>query len=109
VCARGSAIRLRREVDEFDCIEVPETFAAVGQFYFDFRQTSDEEVVDLLRRAAGAEVAPAPDPGTEQARSKPGGTTPQPVRTTAATPPARPHSAHPRLARAARGSSGQPH
>jgi len=62
VCARESAIRLRREVDEFDCIEVPEWFSAVGQFYFDFRQTSDEEVVDLLRRAAGVAVTAAPDP-----------------------------------------------
>ena len=62
VCARESAIRLRREVDEFACIEVPEWFSAVDQFYFDFRQTSDEEVVDLLRRAAGVAVAPAPDP-----------------------------------------------
>jgi len=62
VCARESAIRLQGEVDELDCIEVPEWFSAVGRFYVDFQQTSDEEVVELLRRAAGVAAKPAPDP-----------------------------------------------
>ena len=62
VCARESAIRLRREVDEFDCLEVPDWFSAVGRFYLDFRQTSDEEVVDLLCRAAGVAATRTPDP-----------------------------------------------
>ena len=31
--------------------ETPEPFLAVGRFYADFEQTSDEEVVDLLERA----------------------------------------------------------
>ena len=33
------------------CAEVPEPFLAIGQWYLDFAQTPDAEVVDLLRRA----------------------------------------------------------
>ena len=39
--------------DEVACASEPEFFQAVGQYYEDFSQTSDEEVRDLLRRAAG--------------------------------------------------------
>jgi putative phosphoribosyl transferase len=38
-------------VDEVVCAETPESFAAVGQWYDDFSQTTDEEVRDLLRQA----------------------------------------------------------
>lgn len=40
--------RLRQEVDEVVCLETPEEFYAVGQFYKDFRQITDEEVVAAL-------------------------------------------------------------
>jgi hypothetical protein len=36
---------------------MPENFAAVGQFYHDFSQTSDEEVRELLARASSAASA----------------------------------------------------
>lgn len=54
----GSADRLaevRRWCDELICLLVPEWFWAVGQFYEDFRQVSDEEVVELLSRHARRE------------------------------------------------------
>jgi putative phosphoribosyl transferase len=38
-------------VDDLVCAEVPEPFLAIGQWYLDFAQTADAEVVDLLRRA----------------------------------------------------------
>jgi putative phosphoribosyl transferase len=44
---------LREEVDEMVCVIVPEDFHSVGQLYEDFPQTSDEEVHELLARAAG--------------------------------------------------------
>lgn len=44
--------RLSREVDRVVCLESPVAFYAVGQFYRDFTQTTDAEVVDLLRRSA---------------------------------------------------------
>ncbi|MGO0123475.1 phosphoribosyltransferase [Desulfothermobacter acidiphilus] len=39
---------LRPEVDELVCLYAPELFMAVGQFYEDFPQTTDEEVIALL-------------------------------------------------------------
>jgi len=39
------------EVDEFVCLEMPEPFFGVGQFYDDFSQVSDEEVKELLGSA----------------------------------------------------------
>ncbi|MFP4089480.1 MAG: phosphoribosyltransferase [Cyclobacteriaceae bacterium] len=42
---------LRREVDEFISLMSPEDFRAVGQFYENYEQTSDEEVSDLLHKA----------------------------------------------------------
>jgi putative phosphoribosyl transferase len=41
--------RLRSEVDDFVCVHTPETFYAIGEFYDDFSQVSDEEVMELLR------------------------------------------------------------
>lgn len=46
--------RLRDAVDEFVCPNRPSGFYAIGQFYADFSQTSDEEVVALLDRAAAS-------------------------------------------------------
>jgi erythromycin esterase-like protein/predicted phosphoribosyltransferase len=43
---------LRLEVDEVVCATTPSPFFAVGQSYWDFTQTTDEEVRDLLRAAA---------------------------------------------------------
>src|SRR5213596_514144 len=40
------------EADETICASMPEFFQAVGQYYEDFSQTSDDEVRDLLARAA---------------------------------------------------------
>jgi putative phosphoribosyl transferase len=42
---------LREEVDEIVCTFTPEPFYAVGLWYEDFPQTTDEEVRDLLGRA----------------------------------------------------------
>lgn len=42
---------LQDEADEVICVSAPENFMAVGQFYVEFSQTSDDEVKDLLTRA----------------------------------------------------------
>ncbi|MDZ4043874.1 MAG: phosphoribosyltransferase [Eubacteriales bacterium] len=42
--------RLAPEVDRIICLEAPDPFYAVGQFYDHFDQTSDEEVIDILNR-----------------------------------------------------------
>jgi len=39
------------DADELICVERPSPFFAIGQWYEDFTQTRDDEVVDLLTRA----------------------------------------------------------
>lgn len=51
VAPPGAFASLRKEVDEFVCLSVPNDFAAVGQFYREFRPVSDERVVALLKRS----------------------------------------------------------
>lgn len=45
---------LRRDADEVVALTTPERFGAIGQFYADFTQTTDAEVVRLLELAATA-------------------------------------------------------
>jgi putative phosphoribosyl transferase len=40
---------LSTKVDESICLMKPSDFQAVGQYYTDFKQTTDQEVIDLLR------------------------------------------------------------
>ncbi len=42
---------LRPFVDDLICLRTPSPFMAVGYWYVDFEQVSDEEVVDLLKKA----------------------------------------------------------
>jgi len=60
---RSTCVASEREVDETICLMTPEPFYAIGQWYLDFSQTSDEEVVALLRAAAGFGRTPA-EPAT---------------------------------------------
>jgi len=49
----ANAVRLlSKDADEVICLQIPEMFFAVGEWYHDFSATSDEEVADLLREAA---------------------------------------------------------
>ena len=52
VGAPDTCRELEQEADETICAIAPEFFQAVGQYYEDFSQTSDEEVRELLARAA---------------------------------------------------------
>ena len=72
IAAPETCDAFRDEVDEIVCAVTPEPFHAVGLWYDDFSQTSDEEVHDLLARAAAlpsasagtpAEHGPAPGEG----------------------------------------------
>ena len=49
---------LRSEADEIVCLETPEDFFAVGQFYRDFHQVSDKEVTTILQTEQPAEARP---------------------------------------------------
>jgi predicted phosphoribosyltransferase len=50
---------LREEVDEVVCAATPPNFVAVGQWYDEFPQTSDEEVRQLLAEASDRLDRPA--------------------------------------------------
>lgn len=47
---------LRPEADEIVCLETPPRFYAVGQFYRDFHQVSDDEVSAILRAQRPADA-----------------------------------------------------
>ena len=49
VSSLEAAERIRRAVDEFICLHTPTPFFGVGRFYTDFSQTTDEEVIALLK------------------------------------------------------------
>jgi putative phosphoribosyl transferase len=51
VAAAETCNELRAEVDEVVCALTPEPFYAVGLWYEDFSQTTDEEVRELLAAA----------------------------------------------------------
>ena len=48
----STCAELGHEVDECICAITPDPFYAVGIWYEDFSQTTDDEVRDLLERAA---------------------------------------------------------
>ncbi|MFF5722722.1 phosphoribosyltransferase family protein [[Kitasatospora] papulosa] len=56
VAPPDAATRLREDADEVVCLSAPGLFSAVGEWYRDFSQTSDEEVVALLARASADAV-----------------------------------------------------
>jgi putative phosphoribosyl transferase len=51
VCAAQTAALFKTAVDELVCLESPSDLGAIGFWYRNFEQTSDEEVVELLERA----------------------------------------------------------
>jgi putative phosphoribosyl transferase len=51
---------IRREADDCICEMTPDPFFAVGVWYEDFSQTTDEEVHDLLDQAIGETTAAKP-------------------------------------------------
>lgn len=52
--------KLRGEVDALICLETPKLFGAIGYFYRDFRQVSDQEVVAILERFPAKRPASIP-------------------------------------------------
>ena len=50
VAPSDSLSELRREADDIMCLEDDSVFEAIGLYYRDFRQVSDEEVIEILQR-----------------------------------------------------------
>ena len=62
VAAPDSLERVRPYADEVVCLEAPAAFHAVAQFYSEFRQVEDDEVVELLKKTPTAGAPPAGKP-----------------------------------------------
>ncbi len=82
VAPMGACPRLRHEADEVVCLREEPEFFAVGQFYRDFSQVSDEEVIDLMKKAeetvradAGANPVALADAGGDDPEAGEGGKT----------------------------------
>ena len=52
VGAASTCDKIEEEADQLICLHTPEPFYGVGQWYNDFSQTSDDEVLALLNNAA---------------------------------------------------------
>ncbi|MGP4043902.1 phosphoribosyltransferase [Streptomyces sp. 2A115] len=52
VCAPDSAAAMRSEADDLVCLHQPPDFWAVGQWYDDFDQVSDDEVIEILHEVS---------------------------------------------------------
>lgn len=57
VASLASAREFSAEVDDFVSIATPRDFGAVGLYYRDFHQVTDEEVIALLRSARASQAA----------------------------------------------------
>ena len=72
VAPPGWEAGFRGEADELVCVDTPVWFAAIGQFYADFSQVADGEVIACLERAA-TPVSPARASTTHAADPPAGG------------------------------------
>ena len=69
VAPPGWQARMGHDADELVCVQTPRSFSAIGRFYADFAQTTDDEVTACLGRAVtpvwlpGPGAAPVPVPG----------------------------------------------
>lgn len=66
VAAPSSIQELRADADAVVCLEAPASFRAVGEWYADFRPTTDDEVVSLLHGSEAATAPASPRPRSEE-------------------------------------------
>ena len=62
VAPRDAVEALRKEVDDVVCLESPEAFFAIGLYYRDFHQITDDEVISLLAGEPEGEKLAEPVP-----------------------------------------------
>jgi len=78
VAPPGWEDRLGDAADEYVAVDTPAGFAAIGQFYVDFSQVPDDEVVACLARADRAAALPDPVPAAAGASGPAGDPPPVP-------------------------------
>ncbi len=69
VAPPDTVLRIKKEADEVICLETPELFFAVGQFFQDFSQVSDQEVMAALAPSPAAAVPAAGSSPTSASHS----------------------------------------
>lgn len=107
---------LRKEADDVVCLETPEHFFAIGLYYRDFHQITDDEVIELLTGKPEAEKVAEPVPpgkGVEpipptRAVEVPPAKAAEPVPPAKAAEPAPPKGAQPETRRKTKASAGRP-
>jgi putative phosphoribosyl transferase len=72
VASRLATRELEDVCDDLFSLAVPEPFYAVGEWYRDFSQTTDDEVADMLRRPSGRDDDVPAEPGAIQRRRRAG-------------------------------------
>jgi uncharacterized protein (TIGR00369 family) len=82
VAPPGAGAALHGDADEVICLEMPARFLAIGEWYEDFAQTSDDEVVALLRAARARQA----DQARERPADEPEEQVPEPVTGSQAEP-----------------------
>jgi putative phosphoribosyl transferase len=70
VAPPGAGVGMRDDADEVICLQMPERFFAIGEWYEDFAQTSDEEVVALLRAARARQAEQAREHPADEAEER---------------------------------------
>ncbi|SDN02491.1 phosphoribosyltransferase [Allokutzneria albata] len=61
VCSPTGRKTVADDADDIVCIRAPRSFRAVGQWYADFRQLSDEDVTEALRTGTPQRARPSED------------------------------------------------
>lgn len=62
VSSREAAAEFSELADAFVCVAAPENFGAVGYYYRDFSQLTDDDVIALMRQARALRSEPFPGP-----------------------------------------------
>jgi putative phosphoribosyl transferase len=62
VAPTDSLAALRSDADEVICLEDYEVFGAIGHYYRNFNQVTDEEVIETLKRFPVSKLEQAPRP-----------------------------------------------
>jgi len=62
VAPTSTLAELRGDADDIVCLENHEFFGAIGAYYRDFSQVSDEEVIDMLRRFSDPRIRETKEP-----------------------------------------------